>query len=53
MEERLQETQAIALQLLRRCQMKDEQIERLQQEMENMQSNVEDKLFIYKPMNDD
>ena len=33
--------------------MKDEQIERLQQEMENMQSNVEDKLFIYKPMNDD
>lgn len=33
--------------------MKDEQIERLQQEMVNIESNVEDKLFIYKPMNDD
>ena len=52
-EERLQETQEIGLQLLRRCQTKDEQIERLQEEMENMQSTVEDKLFIYKPLQDD
>ena len=35
-EEKLQETQAISLQLLKRCQLKDEQIERLQVEMENM-----------------
>lgn len=35
-EEKLQETQTISLELLRRCQAKDEQIERLQIEMENM-----------------
>ena len=52
-EEKLQETQAISIQLLRRCQNKDEQIDRLQVEMENMQSSVEDKLFIYKPLRDD
>jgi len=52
-EEKLQETQAIALQLLRQCQMKDEQIERLQQEMENIQNSVESQLFIYKPLQDD
>jgi len=52
-EERLQETQAIALQLLRRCQTKDEEIARLQEAMENMQSSVEDKLFIYKPLQED
>lgn len=52
-EERLQETQAIALQLLRKCQMKDAEIERVQQEMENMQNSVEDKLFKYTPQADD
>ena len=52
-EEKLQETQAISVQLMKRCQNKDEQIDRLQSEMENMQSSVEDKLFIYKPMRDD
>ena len=35
-EEKLQETQAISLQLMKRCQTKDEQIDRLQTEMENM-----------------
>lgn len=35
-EEKLQETQGISLELLKRCQMKDEQIERLQVEMENI-----------------
>jgi len=38
---------------MRRCQMKDEQIERLSLEIENMQSTVESKLFIYKPKLDD
>ena len=49
----MQETQTISLELLKRCQMKDEEIERLQLEMENMQSSVEDKLFLYKPKADD
>ena len=52
-EEKYQETQGISIQLLKRCKQKDKQIERLQVELENIQSNVEDKLFIYKAnMND-
>ena len=52
-EEKLQETQTISMQLMKRCKNKDEEIDRLSAEMENIQSNVEDKLFIYKPLHND
>lgn len=52
-EEKLQETQTISMQLMKRCKSKDEDIHRLEAEMEHIQSNVEDKLFIYKPLRDD
>ena len=38
---------------MKRSQMKDEQINRLSLEIENMQSTVEGKLFIYKPKLED
>ena len=41
------------MQLMKRCKSKDEDIHRLEAEMEHIQSNVEDKLFIYKPLRDD
>ena len=43
----------MCMQLLQHCKIKDEEIERLHQIIDELQEKVDDQLFIYKPLKDD
>ena len=43
----------MCMQLLQHCKIKDEEIERLHQVVDELQEKVDDQLFIYKPLKDD